>query len=284
MPNSQTQTRFRKWFCNAARLHIRTAAPLWGLIVLWGLTMLPSHAAAADGTLLFVGIFRGGGVDERVGATVLQRLAETGYSVRRPGTGSPPCQSGDCLTTLAGRQSVTFAVVGSVAKTENACTGTVFVSYDLAQKALSKTVACHAEWSEVEVAARVADDIGALLDEAKRQQRQQQATEQAKTAALSRFTWPWTWKRKLVVGAVGILLAGTTVGLGVLVGADKHPTCVGVEECTTRLSKSEDPTTGAQIVTVANPNEVRDNSKPIAAVATVIGIESAGLILTLALP
>lgn len=248
------------------------------------LAFSPFAAAQEKPSLLFIGMFRNGTADERIEAVVQQHLGDIGHPVRRPPAIGNKCMSAECLTEYPSRKRDEFVLTGTFNRTDSACNGVMFLSFANDQPPLSRPFECHISWSEPELYQRIADTAGSLADQGQRSKlamiEEQKA---AAKAAAAKVIWPWTWKRKLAVGVIGIALAGTAAGLGVAAGMNGRPNCVGEVECATftvvRQGMIFDPittTASAQIL------EIHPSIIPILGCA--VGLETAGLIVSLTLP
>ena len=229
-------------------------------------------------TVLFVGVFQGGTADARAEAEVQQRLGDIGYTVRRPPAGSPKCAGAECLGEYPTRRFEEFALTGSIARTEGACRGELFLSFATDHAPLSRTVECHPDWSEPELYARLAETAGALADEGPRTLNEVRTAEDAKRKA--KF-WPWTWKRRLVVGVIGIALAGTAAGLGAAAGMHNRLSCLGYPACEPTF---EDTSQGYEQQGNALTSQAFDSRIPLGVLSAAIAVEAAGLVVSLALP
>lgn len=192
------------------------------VIVLLGIIGLWASSAGAAPRLLFLGISGEGQTPPQAENAVLLRLAGFDVSLIRPKEATAPaCDRSECLAAARAREQADVAIGGSILKSEHACLGILWlVAGKDKDTPVEQTIPCRSDARDDELIATMADESAAMVEGFLRSAEtlspqagiaEPIATEiKEKPSAIK--SKRLSWKRKLLIGGLSVLIVGGIAG------------------------------------------------------------------------
>lgn len=165
--------------------------------------------------LLFLGISKDGRAQQQAETAAQVRLAGLEVVVIKAND-MPPCENTECMVTALDSRGADIALTGRILKNEHACLATLWLMRKEAkEKPIEQEIVCRSDGKDSDLVSELADNSAAMVDDylhnSKLDSHLNKQINSLEFQKKEKIHNMWTWKKKLLITGLSVLLAGEVI-------------------------------------------------------------------------